>query len=92
MLHGITGLETYEINSIHGQGVDQPAERVSVEAVAPDGQIEAISVKGAPFLQLGVQWHPEWRFRERKPDHALFTAFGEACRAYGAARLSASAA
>ncbi len=29
VLHGITGLETYEINSIHGQGVDQPAERLS---------------------------------------------------------------
>ena len=92
VLHGITGLETYEINSIHGQGVNQPAERLQVEAVAPDGQIEAVSVKGAPFLQLGVQWHPEWRFRERKPDHALFTAFGEACRAYGTARLAASAA
>ncbi len=92
VLHGIVGMENYEINSLHSQGFDRPAERLQVEAVAPDGQIEAVSVKGAPFLQLGVQWHPEWRFRERPADAALFTAFGEACRTYHAARRSASAA
>ncbi len=35
-----------------------------MEAVAPDGVIEAISteVNGAPVL--AVQWHPEWKARE----------------------------
>ncbi|MBC6440733.1 MAG: gamma-glutamyl-gamma-aminobutyrate hydrolase family protein [Rhodospirillales bacterium] len=82
VLHRITGLISYRINSIHGQGIDRPADAVDVEAIAPDGQIEAVSVRGAPTLQLGVQWHPEWRFRERAPDAALFEAFGEACRAH----------
>ena len=81
-LRRVTGLASYRVNSIHGQGIDRPARALDVEAVAPDGQIEAVSVRGARHLQLGVQWHPEWRFRERAPDAALFAAFGEACRAY----------
>lgn len=86
MLRQITGLARYRVNSIHGQGVDRPAAQLKVEATAPDGQIEALSVAGAPIMQLGVQWHPEWRFRERQPDHALFAAFGEACRSWRDAR------
>ena len=86
VLHGITGLERYKVNSLHGQGIDRIADDLTVEAVAPDGQIEAVSVKGATGFALGVQWHPEWRYRERPFDHALFTAFGDACRAYAAAR------
>ncbi len=86
VLHRLTGLERYRVNSLHGQGIDRLAEGLDLEAVAPDGQIEAVSVGRAPTLQLGVQWHPEWRFRERAADHALFTAFGEACRAWRAGR------
>lgn len=87
VLHRITGLTRYKVNSLHGQGVDRLAPGLALEAVAPDGQIEAASVVGATVFQLGVQWHPEWRFRERLADHALFTAFGEACRAYRSAKL-----
>ncbi|MDE0046453.1 MAG: gamma-glutamyl-gamma-aminobutyrate hydrolase family protein [bacterium] len=84
-LHSITKLEHYRINSVHGQGIDRLAADLAVEATAPDGLIEAVSVRRAPVMQLGVQWHPEWRFRERAYDHALFTAFGDACRDAGAA-------
>lgn len=84
LLRRLTGLARYTVNSIHGQGIDRVAAPLRVEAVAPDGQVEAVSVRGAPF-QLGVQWHPEWRFRERPFDRALFTAFGEACRAHAVA-------
>jgi putative glutamine amidotransferase len=86
LLQQITGLERYKVNSLHAQGIDRPAETFQVEAVAPDSQIEAVSVKDAPGFALGVQWHPEWRYHERAHDHALFTAFGEACRAYAAAK------
>ena len=68
------------VNSVHGQGINGLAPALDVEATAPDGLIEAVSVRDAPVMQLGVQWHPEWRFRERAFDHALFTAFGAACR------------
>ena len=48
------------VNSLHGQGIDRPAPDLFVEAVAPDGQIEAVSLPGARFV-IGVQWHPEYR-------------------------------
>ncbi len=83
LLRRLTGLERYTVNSVHGQGIDRLAAALRVEARAGDGQIEAVAVEGAAF-QLGVQWHPEWRFRERACDHALFAAFGEACRAHAA--------
>jgi putative glutamine amidotransferase len=86
LLHGLTGLERYKVNSLHGQGIDRLADDLIVEAVAPDGQIEAVSVRNASGFALGVQWHPEWRYWERPFDKALFAAFGEACRSYAAAK------
>ena len=91
LLHRITGQTLYRVNSLHGQGIDRLAGGLTVEAVAPDGQIEAVSVTGAATFQFGAQWHPEWRFQERAEDHALFTAFGDACRAYHAVRLAGRA-
>ena len=79
-LHAITGLGHYRVNSVHGQGIARLAADLAVEATSPDGLIEAVSVRRAPVMQLGVQWHPEWRFRERAYDRALFAAFGAACR------------
>ena len=89
LLDAVTGLRRYRVNSVHGQGIDRLAEALDVEAAAPDGLVEAVSVRNAPVLQMGVQWHPEWRFRERTFDHALFAAFGAACR--DATRKRASA-
>ena len=88
-LRAITGLGCYRVNSVHGQGIARLAPGLDVEATAPDGLIEAVSVRHAPVMQLGVQWHPEWRFRERASDHALFTAFGTACRDAAATRSGA---
>jgi putative glutamine amidotransferase len=48
-----------------------------LEAVAPDGQIEAVCGSGPGFL-LGVQWHPEWRWAENAVSRVIFTAFGAA--------------
>ena len=74
------------MNSLHGQGLDRLAERLAVEATAPDGTIEAVSVQGAGAFALGVQWHPEFRVQENPHSRRLFGAFGEACRARRAAR------
>ena len=54
--------------------------RVVVEAVAPDGQIEAISLPSARFV-VGVQWHPEYKPLENPFSRALFEAFAQACHA-----------
>jgi putative glutamine amidotransferase len=42
--------------------------------------IEAFRVADAPSLALGLQWHPEWKFRDNPFSRALFAAFGEAAR------------
>ncbi len=68
------------VNSIHGQGVDRLAPGLRVEALAPDGLIESISVEGAASFALGVQWHPEWQVRSNPEYLAIFQAFGDACR------------
>src|SRR4030088_737720 len=53
----ILGCETIRVNSLHGQGILEPGERVIVEGVAEDGTIEAIRIADAPACALGVQWH-----------------------------------
>jgi putative glutamine amidotransferase len=70
------------VNSLHSQGIDRPALRLRVEAVAPDGQIEAVSLPGARFV-VGVQWHPEYKVMGNPFSIALFSTFAEACGAAG---------
>jgi putative glutamine amidotransferase len=82
----LEGATTIQVNSLHGQGIDRLAERLVVEATAPDGTIEAVSVQGAPGFALAVQWHPEWRLLENLISRRLFAAFGAACRARQRAR------
>jgi putative glutamine amidotransferase len=71
---------SFAVNSLHGQGIDRLAKRLRVEAEAPDGAIEAVSMDEAPGFLLGVQWHPEWKQAENPVSHAIFAAFGEALR------------
>ena len=74
--------ETITVNSLHGQGVNQLAPGLRVEAVAPDGLVEAFSVENAQSFSMCVQWHPEWRAEHNPVSMALLTAFGQACRDY----------
>jgi putative glutamine amidotransferase len=53
----LTGASEIMVNSLHSQGIDRPAFALRIEAVAPDGQIEAVSLPGARFV-VGVQWPP----------------------------------
>ncbi|MGI9420144.1 MAG: gamma-glutamyl-gamma-aminobutyrate hydrolase family protein [Geminicoccaceae bacterium] len=75
------GLDEIDVNTLHAQAIDRPGEGVVVEAMAPDGTIEAVSVHDAPGFALGIQWHPEWRLLENQHSKRLFAAFGDACRA-----------
>ena len=70
------------VNSVHGQGVNRLAAGLRIEAVAPDGLIEAFSVADARGFNLCVQWHPEWRAAENPVSMRLLNAFGAACRAF----------
>jgi putative glutamine amidotransferase len=76
----LAGTAEIMVNSLHSQGIDRPAPRLRVEAVAPDGQIEAVSLLGARFV-VGVQWHPEYKVVENPFSKALFSAFADACDA-----------
>nr|WP_233287203.1 gamma-glutamyl-gamma-aminobutyrate hydrolase family protein [Bradyrhizobium oropedii] len=71
-----------QVNSLHNQGIEVLATALRREAWAPDGLVEAASVIGAPTLQIGVQWHPEWHVSTDLLSKQLFTAFGQACVAY----------
>lgn len=80
VLDGIGLPSEIQVNSIHGQGVERLAPGLHVEALAPDGLVEAFSVEGAKSFALGVQWHPEWQVLTNPNYLAIFQAFGEACR------------
>ncbi len=84
ILHRLTGKTHVRVNSLHNQGVNRIADRLTIEAVAPDGLVEAASVKGHPFA-VGIQWHPE-AVLDDGISTALFKAFGDACHDYQAIR------
>jgi putative glutamine amidotransferase len=79
---------SFRVNSLHGQGIARLARRLRVEAEAPDGAIEAVSMDEAPAFLLGVQWHPEWKHRENEVSRAIFAAFGQALRVRARDRAS----
>src|ERR1051325_11708400 len=79
----LAGTTEIMVNSLHGQGIDQPAPKLVVEAVAPDGQFEAVSLPGARFV-VGVQWHPEYKPLQNPFSRSLFDAFSQACHATNA--------
>jgi putative glutamine amidotransferase len=83
----LAGTAELMVNSLHGQGIDRPAPDLLVEAVAPYGQIEAVSLPGARFV-VGVQWHPEYKALENPFSRALFAAFAQACHAITARTAS----
>lgn len=71
---------SFRVNSLHGQGIDRLAPTLHADAIAPDGTIEAVSMPGAKSFLLGLQWHPEWRWREDEASRAIFMGFGAALR------------
>ncbi len=82
VLDNILGPRSFEVNSVHGQGVKRLAAGLRVEALAPDGLIEAFSKPDAPGFNLCVQWHPEWQAADNAQSMQILNAFGEAARAW----------
>jgi putative glutamine amidotransferase len=76
----IFGAETIRVNSLHGQGILEPGQRVIVEGVADDSTVEAIRIEGAPGFALGVQWHAEYNPQTNIVNRALFEAFRDAIK------------
>jgi putative glutamine amidotransferase len=76
----IFGCETIRVNSLHGQAITEPGERIVVEGLAEDGTIEAVRIADAAGFALGVQWHAEHDPQTNPINRALFRAFGKAVR------------
>lgn len=89
-LQELTGETTWQVNSLHSQGINQLAENLVIEAVADDGLVEAVSLAAGHSGQdnwiMGVQWHPEWQFESNKVSTAVFQEFGRQIRSGMGAR------
>jgi putative glutamine amidotransferase len=83
LLSRLVGVRAFQVNSLHSQGIDKLAMPLHADAVAPDGQIEAVSMPAASGFVLGLQWHPEWRWAENDISRAIFAAFGAALHGRG---------
>ena len=86
VLEQVLGKQPFEVNSVHGQGVNRLAPGLRAEAHAPDGLIEAFSIptdaNAAGGFNLCVQWHPEWQAASNAVSMRLLKAFGSACQSY----------
>ncbi|SHI14669.1 gamma-glutamyl-gamma-aminobutyrate hydrolase family protein [Ferrimonas marina] len=76
---------SFSVNSLHNQGVERLAPALQLEAIAPDGLVEAFSLPDHPFL-FGVQWHPEWQATEEPASQLLFERFIQQARQRQGAR------
>lgn len=81
----LLGCETIRVNSLHGQGIEEPGPRVVIEGLADDGTVEAIRIAEAPGFALGVQWHAEYEAARNPINRKLFEAFGQAIVEYNRA-------
>ncbi len=74
-LAALLGARCVKVNSVHRQVIGKLSPRLTVEAKAPDGTIEAVRVKDASAFAFGVQWHPEYWAASDPASGALFRAF-----------------
>jgi len=81
LLAALLGPGEVMVNSLHSQGIARLAPGLFVEARAPDGLIEAVSLPQAKGFLLGVQWHPEWDHAGGPVSRAIFQAFRRALAA-----------
>lgn len=84
VFHRLMGAPEVMTNTLHGQGIARAGSRIVIDGHAPDGTPEAIYVADAPGFTLAVQWHPEWNAANDPVSRPLFSAFGDAVRAWAA--------
>ncbi|MEL7513416.1 MAG: gamma-glutamyl-gamma-aminobutyrate hydrolase family protein [Pseudomonadota bacterium] len=86
VFHRLMDRQTVLTNTLHGQGISTPGERIVIDGHAPDGTPEAIYIKDAPGFTLSVQWHPEWNAANDPVSRPLFESFGRATRDWAEGR------
>jgi putative glutamine amidotransferase len=80
MLAGAFGKQDLTVNSVHFQGIGKLAPGLEVEALAPDGLVEAYSARPNGAAVVAVQWHPEWDASTNPDSAAFFRLLGRAMR------------
>jgi putative glutamine amidotransferase len=73
LLAQVMGTNEVETYSGHHQAVEVVAPGLQVVASAPDGIVEALELKGHPWL-IAVQWHPEVSAASDPTQQAIFDA------------------
>ncbi|MCZ4060769.1 gamma-glutamyl-gamma-aminobutyrate hydrolase [Pantoea sp. LMR881] len=81
LLYRLLNSTTLAVNSLHQQGIRETGPQLRIEARAPDGLIEAVSLRHHPFA-LAVQWHPEWHAESVLASRQLFEGFIRAALIY----------
>ena len=74
------GKDELTVNSVHYQGIGKLGEGLTVEALAPDGLVEAYSARPNNAPLVAVQWHPEWDADTNPDSAAYFHLLGKALR------------
>jgi putative glutamine amidotransferase len=67
VLAGLASAPDVRVNSLHSQAIDRIGRGLMTEATAPDGLIEAVSVKDAPAFALAAIWCVVVTLRHFKP-------------------------
>lgn len=81
MLASSLGAARLRVNSVHEQGIARLGDDLVAEATATDdGLVEAFTARPCGAAVVAVQWHPEWRYRERPAGRAFFRLVGAALR------------
>jgi putative glutamine amidotransferase len=80
ILAHVYGRPSLEVNSVHYQGIADLASSLRIEAIAPDGLIEAYSGTIADAPVVAVQWHPEWHTDADPDSQIYFKMLGRALR------------
>ncbi len=84
VFHRLMGQREVMTNTLHGQGIKEPGQRIVIDGYAPDGTPEALYIEGAPGFTLSVQWHPEWNAAQDPVSRPLFEGLGAAARDWAA--------
>lgn len=69
------------VNSVHFQAIGTLSLQLKVEAMAPDGVVEAVSAIINQTPILAVQWHPEWKTDQIADRQTFFKLLGAMLRA-----------
>lgn len=80
VLQQICSADAITVNSLHSFLIADLAPGLVAEAVAEDGSIEAVSVKGASAFALGTLFHPDYWASTDHASARILSAFGDAVR------------